>query len=171
MHAFGALEKLAAIVGWAHDDGRAVLVTLPQSGDTRTPPERWAALARADIATTHTFERRSAWLVTGVFDERAILVQHERPGELGAELEYRYRWLACIDREDDVRDSPSAVASAEEARTLGPCEHQGGEWLLLQPGSIGEFELDNTLEPGHYNVEIEQFAVGGRAGPPRTSAP
>ncbi|MEZ6016978.1 MAG: glycosyltransferase [Planctomycetota bacterium] len=80
-----------------------------------------------------------------------------------AELEFRYRGMACLKRD---RVTPSRVVldfTGAAAASEGPAEPQGGERLLLRPSARATFPL-RGLAPGPIEVELTQFQIGAETG-------
>ena len=86
--------------------------------------------------------------------------------------EFRYRQLACIDRERKPRLLAELAGHAVRA-SGGPAERQGAELLLLRPGAWAEYALP-ALEPRELEgraelaceLELEVLALGGETGVP-----
>lgn len=79
--------------------------------------------------------------------------------ENAAETEYRYRGLVARRRTRKAGLVFDARAN-EAARTTGPVEPQGADYLLMRPGGASvEFEVTG-LEAGPHTLIIEVFALG-----------
>jgi glycosyltransferase involved in cell wall biosynthesis len=81
--------------------------------------------------------------------------------EDAAEMEVRYKSLACIVRERKARVLLDKVGIATLARE-GPVEQQGADMLLLRPGAAIEFDA-GVVGAGRVAVRVDVFALGAEA--------
>jgi Glycosyl transferase family 2/Glycosyl transferase 4-like domain len=77
--------------------------------------------------------------------------------QTAAELEYRYRGLACILDPANVQWEALLESTGRDAlRTTGRCEPQSASMLLLRPGSSAEYGFP-AAAAGPVRIELEQF--------------
>jgi glycosyltransferase involved in cell wall biosynthesis len=82
--------------------------------------------------------------------------------EDAAEMEVRYRQLACIVREKKARVVLDKIGIATASRE-GPVEQQGAEMLLLRSGGAAVEYDASALGAGRFVVRVDVFALGAEA--------
>ena len=79
--------------------------------------------------------------------------------EDAADWEYRYRGLACMEREAASERVLAEWAVREGRAVEGETVPQGSDLLLVLPGAALDYDLPR-LEPGPVRLELEQFVLG-----------
>jgi GT2 family glycosyltransferase len=79
-----------------------------------------------------------------------------------AELEFRYRGMACLTRDAVLPKSVVLDLSGARGVATGPAEIQGAEALLLRPGASATFSFAG-LPTGPLEIELVQLELGCEA--------
>jgi GT2 family glycosyltransferase len=76
------------------------------------------------------------------------------------ELEFRYRGMACLQRENVLPSAIVAKPPGRSAEAAGDCVLQGDDWILLRPGGEARFPIrDVPHGPVEFEIVQQEFGV------------